>query len=85
MNDGTDVVDALMFVPNVIKTEKNWIKQSRLSKNFGSPVSNAVAERRWIRPIDLTKPFGPIKGEYDEIRSMFSHVFQLLNAYTPLG
>ena len=81
MNDETDVVDALMFVPNVIKTEKNRIKRSRQSKNIGSPVSNAIAKRRWIRPIDLTKPFGPIKGKYDEIRSMFSHVFELLNAY----
>ena len=29
---------------------------------------NAVAERRWIRPLDLIKLFGPIKGEHDDIQ-----------------
>ena len=27
-----------------------------------------IAERRWIRPVDLTKPIGPKKVGYDDIR-----------------
>ena len=56
-----------MFVLNVIKRRNNWIGQWRLSKIIGRRVSNAVAERRWIRPVDLIKLFGPIKDEYDYI------------------
>ena len=35
-----------------------------------------------MRPVDLVKPFGPIKGEHDDIRL---DVFQLLIIYFQLG
>ena len=46
----------------------NRIRRWRLSKIIEWRVSNAVAERRWIRPVDLIKPFGPIKCEHDDKR-----------------
>ena len=43
-----------------------------------------VAERRRIQPVDLTKPFGPIESEHDDIRldvfTCFSAANYLLSA-----
>ena len=48
-------------------------------------VSNAVAERLWIQPVDLIKPFGPINAEYDKIRLDVFAYFPAANCLLSAG
>ena len=77
----------------------NWSSSSRRKKDretiglrdgdypffFGWRVSNAVVERRWIRPVDITKVFGPIKGEHKDIRLFIATCFPAGNCLHSAG
>ena len=77
MNDGTKVVDGLLFVLNVIKNGETI--------GLGDGGYPKVAERRWMRPVNVIKPFGTIKGEYDDIRLDVFTTFPAANCLLSAG
>ena len=48
-------------------------------------LENELHEKRWIRPVDLIKPFGPIEGKYDDIRLDVFTYFPAANFLLQLG